>query len=260
MVRLLALCLAGCVVCAGLILSNDSPSFEARLPPAKTEPAAPEIRKLADPLFSPIQPRPEVPSSADDANSPLRDVRLTGVVIGPDLRIAIFAVSGTNPLVLSEGETLKDWRLVRISPGKVLLSGPAGTIKLEPKPDANLVRAPSPGAVRPGEPEPSVAPGAELAGAPGQPTAMTPIPVGNLSAAIPVQGQGYPYYFPENYAGYEQDYPSYNYYPYPYPYFAYAVPTRFAFRFGFFHRHDIPHRAFHGAAFHRGGFQGGGHR
>jgi hypothetical protein len=68
---------------------------------AKTEPAAPEI-----------------PSAADDANSPLRDVKLTGVVIAPDLRIAIFAVSGTNSLVLSEGETLKDRRLDRISPGK----------------------------------------------------------------------------------------------------------------------------------------------
>ena len=76
MIRLPALYLAGCVVCAGLILSNDSPSFEARLPPAKTEPAAPEI-----------------PSAADDANSSLRDVKLTGVVIAPDLRIAIFAVS-----------------------------------------------------------------------------------------------------------------------------------------------------------------------
>jgi hypothetical protein len=231
MIRLRALCLAGWVVGAGLIPSNDSPSFEARL---------------------------SVPSSADDANSPLRDARLTGVVIGPDLRIAIFAVSGTNPLVLSEGETLKDWRLERISPGKVLLSSPAGTIKLEPKPDANLVRPPTPVAVRPGELEPSVPPGAELAGAPRQPTAMTLIPVSNLSAATPVQPPGYPYYFPENYAGYEQDYPSYNYYPYPY--FAYAVPIKFAFRFGFFRRYDIHQGAVHGAAFHGGGFHGGGHR
>jgi hypothetical protein len=258
MIRVSALCLAGCVVCAGLILSKDSPSFEARLPLPKTEPAAPEIRKLADPLFSPTKPRPEVPSSADDAYSQLRDVRLTGVVIGPDLRIAIFAVSGTNPLVLSEGEALKDWRLDRISPGNVLLSSPAGTIKLEPKPDANLVRSPTPVAVRPGEFEPGVPPGAELAGTAGQPTAMPPIPVGNLSAAIPVQTQGYPYYFPENFAGYEQDYPIYNYYQYPY--FAYAVPIRFAFRFGFFHRHDIHQGAFHGAAFHSLGFHGGGHR
>jgi hypothetical protein len=217
------------------------------LPPAKTEPTAPEIRKLADPLFGPVQPRPEVPSSADDANSPLRDVRLTGVVIGPDLRIAIFAVSGADSLVLSEGETLKDWRLDRVSPGKVLLSGPAGTIKLEAKPDANLVHAPTPVAVRPGP---------ELAGALEQPTGMTPMPAGNLSAAIPVQAQGYPHYLPENYAGYEQDYLSYNYYPYPYPYFAYVVPIGFAFRFGFFHRHDIHHGAFHGGDHPEGGGSG----
>ena len=226
MIRLPALCLAGCVVCAGLIPSNDSPSFEAHLP---------------------------VPSSAGDANSSLRDVRLTGVVIVPDQRTAIFAVSGTNPLVLSEGETLKGWRLERISPGKVLLSGPAGTIELEPTPDANLVRPAPPVAVRASEP--SVPPGAELAGAPGQPMATTPIPVGNLSAAIPVQAQGYPYYFPENYAGYD-------YYPYSYPFFAYAVPIGFARRFGFFKRHDIkffhPH-AIKPGAFHSAGFHGGRH-
>src|SRR5579859_748190 len=104
MIRLPSLRLAGCVVCAGLTLSNDSPPFEARLPPAKTE-----------------SPAPEIPFSADDANSPLHDVRLTGVVIAPDVRIAIFAVSGTNSLVLSEGQTLKDWRLDRILPGEVLL-------------------------------------------------------------------------------------------------------------------------------------------
>jgi len=241
------------MVCAGLILSSDSPSFEARLPPAKT--AAPEI-----------------PSSADDANSPLRDVRLTGVVIGPDLRVAIFAVTGANPLVLSEGETLKGWRLDSISPEKALLSGPAGTIKLEPRPDANLVRSPPPVAVRAGELAPSVPPGAALAAAPEQPSAMAPIPVGNLSAAIPIQAQGYPYYFPENYPGYEQVYPPYNYYPYPFAYFAYAVPISVGFRFGFFHRHDV-HGVFHGGAFrgaafhgggfhgafHGGGFHGGGH-
>jgi hypothetical protein len=187
-------------------------------------------------------------------------VRLTGVVIGPDLRIAIFAVTGTNPLMLSEGEALKDWRLDSISPEKVLLSGPAGNIALKLKPDANLDRHPPAGAVPPGGLEPTVPPGAALAGALGQPTAMTPIPVGNLSAAVPVQAQGYPNYSPEYYAGYEPDYPSYNYYPYPYSYFAYAFPTRVGFRFGFFHRHDIHHGAFHSSAFHGGAFHGGGHR
>jgi len=256
MIRLLAVCHAGCVVCAGLILSNDSASFEARLPPAKTEPAAPEIRKLADPL-SPVQRHPEVPSSTDDANSRLRDVRLTGIVIGPNLRIAIFVVSGTNSLELSEGETLRDWRLDRISPRNVLLSGPAGTVKLGLKPDANLVRPPPPVAVRPSELESSVPPGTEVPGAPGQPTAMTPSPVGNLSAAIPVQAQGYPYYFPENYAGYEQDFPYANYYPYQYPFFTYAVPIGFGFRKFVTVKKVEHHGAFRAGAFHGGAFHGG---
>src|SRR5215468_2606208 len=123
MIRLPAFILVGCVVCAGLILiefgsvSSHRPSPEARLPPAKVEPAAPEIRKLAK----------ETPSSANNAASPLRDVRLTGVVIGPDLRIAIFAVTGTNSRVLSEGETLNGWRLESTSPKVVMLSGPAAS-------------------------------------------------------------------------------------------------------------------------------------
>ena len=207
MIRLPAFILVGCVVGAGLIpiefgsVSSHRPLPEARLPPAEAEPAAPEIRKLADPLFSPTQRRPETASSADDANSPLRDVRLTGVVIGPDVRMAIFAVTGTNSRVLSEGETLKGWRLESISPKAVMLSGPAGNIVLEPQPDANLVRPPPPVAVRSGQP------GAAMAGAPAQPMAVTPIAVGNLSAATPVQTQGYPYYSPEYYPGYDPDYP-----------------------------------------------------
>ena len=170
-------------------ISSHRPSPGGRLPPAEIEPAAPEIRKLADPLFSPTQRRPETAPSANHADSALRDVRLTGVVIGPDLRIAIFAVTGTNSRVLSEGEALKGWQLDSISPERVVLSGPAGNIELEPQPDANLVRPPPLVAVQSGQP------GAAMAGAPGQPIAATPIAVGKLSTTTPVQTQGYPYYF-----------------------------------------------------------------
>jgi hypothetical protein len=200
MIRLPTFIVVGCVVSAGLIfiefdsISSHPPSPGARLPPAGIEPAAPEIRKLADPLFSPTQCRPETASSANDADSPLRDVRLTGVVIGPDLRIAIFAVTAANSRVLSEGEALNGWRLKSISPEGVVLSGPAGNIVLEPQPDANLVRPPPPVAVQSGQP------GAAMAGAPGQPMAVTPIAVGDLSAATPVQTQGYS---PEYYPGYD---------------------------------------------------------
>lgn len=231
MIRLPALRLAGSVICAGLILSRDSPPFETRLPPAKTKLAVPEIS-----------------SPADDANSSPRDMRLTGIVIAPDLRIAIFAVSSTNSLVLSEGETLKGWRLDRILPGEVSLSGPAGTSKLEPEPDASVVRAASHVAVRLDKIEPGVPPGAVPVGAPETPTPPTTITAGNSSAAMPVQAQVYTYYSPGNYAGYGQNYPSYDYYPYLYPSFAYVAPIGSAFQFGIFHRHDIHHDGFHGAA------------
>jgi hypothetical protein len=202
MIRLPAFILVGCVVCAGLILiefgsiSSHRPSPARGLPPAEIEPAAPEIRKLADPVFSPTQRPAKTASSANDADSPLRDVRLTGVVIGPDLRIAIFAVTGTNSRVLSEGEVLKGWRLDRISPKGVVLSGLAGNMVLEPQPDANLVRPTPPVAVQ------SDQPAAAIAGAPVQPVAVTPIAVYNLAAPTPVQTQGYPY-FPQYYPGYD---------------------------------------------------------
>jgi hypothetical protein len=213
MVRLFALILAACVVCAGL-----------------------------------------TPSSANDADSPLRDVRLTGIVIAPDLRIAIFAVTGASPLVLSEGEALKDWRLDSISPGRVVLSGPAGNIVLKPKLDADLVRSPPPAAVQSGQLDLGAPPGAALADASWQPLAETPIAVGNLSAATPVQTQSYPYYFPEYYGGYDQYYPSYDYYRFPFPYLVYAVPTRVDFRFGFFRHHGgLLRGGFRGGAFHGGG-------
>jgi hypothetical protein len=222
------------------------------LSPAETTTAAPEIRKSADPLFSSTQARPEAPSSADDADSPLRDVRLTGIVIEADRRIAIFAVTGGKPLVLAEGEVLRGWRLDSISAEKVLVSGPNGTRILEPKPDTALVRPPPPAAVGAGQPVPDIPLGAW-----GQPTVSPPIAVGYLPTAIPVQPPSGPYYFPEYYAGYDQDYPSFNY-AYPYPYFTYAIPVRAGFRFGSFHRHEVHRGGFHSVAFHGG--SRGGHR
>src|ERR1700757_174809 len=165
MIRLSAFILVGCVVCAGLIpigfgsVSSHRPLPEARLPPAEAEPAAPEIRKFAK----------ETPSSANDADSPLHDVRLTGVVIGPDLRVAIFAVAGTNSRVLSEGEALRGWGLDRISSEGGALSGPAGNILLAPQLDANLVQPLPPVAVQSGQPGPA------MADAPRQPMAVTPV-------------------------------------------------------------------------------------
>ena len=119
--------------------SSHGPSVEPNLPPAEIRPPAPQAPDLVR--------RPPKPAPSDNAADPrLPDVRLTGIVIERDRRIAIFDVTGTRPLVLSEGEALKDWRLDNISRQKVSLSGPAGTITLEPKADPNLIRPPPPAA------------------------------------------------------------------------------------------------------------------
>jgi hypothetical protein len=101
--------------------TSSRPSAEPSLPPVEVKPSAPQATR-----------RPPKPASSDNAADPrLPDVRLTGIVIERDRRLAIFAVTGTRTLVLSEGEALKDWRLDSISPQKVSLSGPAGTMTLE---------------------------------------------------------------------------------------------------------------------------------
>jgi uncharacterized membrane protein YgcG len=292
MIRLPASLLAGCVVSTGLILvgpgstSSDSPLFERSSPATEIKTGA-QAREIAEPLLGPTQRPPEAASSdnADDPRPP--DVRLTGIVIEPDQRIAIFAVNGTKSVVLSEGEALNDWRIDSISPQKVSLSGPAGTMTLKPKPDANLVRPAPPAATPAGQPQPEVPPRflhrsfqwiPAPAGAPERPTAATLIAAD--SAPAPVQAQGYsyidcnnPYYWQYCQEYYDRDneyYAPYIYYDYSFPYYAYGVPVGVGFGFRFFHHHDFHHggfhRGFHGGGFHgdfpggrfHGGFRGGG--
>ena len=176
--RLLVLLIAGCTLFGSVIvveLRSDDAGASASAavairPEADTPPRAPGPRVddllatiLARPLFSPTrQPaaRPGQPTGLD-----LGDVRLTGIVIEPERHLAIFAVPDAKPMVRSEGEMMNDWRLDRITPGEVVLSGPSGTRTLQPKIDARLTRrvaAPP----RPAQSPPQVAaPGSPVAGA-----------------------------------------------------------------------------------------------
>jgi hypothetical protein len=287
MIRLPALLLAGCVVSTGLILvgrgstSSDSPLFGRSSPTTEIKTGA-QAREIAEPLLGSTQRPPEAASSDNAGDPRLPDVRLTGIVTEPDQRIAIFAVNGTKSVVLSEGEALKDWRIDSISPQKVSLSGPAGTMTLKPKPDANLVRPAPPAAAPAGQPQRDVPPGflhrsfqwfPAPAGAPEQPAAATLI-AADLAPA-PVQALGYSYIDCDNpyYGQYCQEhYDRYNEYYAPYSDYDYSFPNPVGFGFGFFHHHDFHHggfhRGFHGGGFHgdfpggrfHGGFRGGGFR
>jgi hypothetical protein len=203
-----ALLLVGCLAFAGLILleidsrGSDISAIEPAVPPVESKPPAPRAEKpriddlvataLAGPLFSPTRRPPEISGGSEAADPGLTNVRLTGIVIEADRRIAIFAVAGGKPLVLTEGEALQNWRLDSISPEKVSVIGPGGTRMLEPKPDTGVVR-PSPPAPKLVEAQPGVSPAAVTRTVPGQPNAVASQGRGAQPVATPPRIQ-----FPAN--------------------------------------------------------------
>jgi hypothetical protein len=152
--RLSALCLAGSVLLAATLPfefhSELSATAEPGKPSAKSD-EAPAVQNdrpavnqltaaiLARPLFSATR-RPAEAAATDHSETPLSDMRLTGILITPDQHLAIFAPAGGKPLVRSEGEMISDWRIESIASQSVSLTGPAGATTLEPKADPNLVR------------------------------------------------------------------------------------------------------------------------
>ena len=141
---------------------------------------------LSRPLFSPTR-QPAAPDNPDQpAAHGLTDVRLSGIVIEPGRHLAIFAMPGAKPTARSEGETLNDWRVDRISLGEVVLSGPEGSTTMRPKIDASLARlAPAPLRPAPGRPQaaaPAAPPVAPATAAPSTQPAVSglagPVPPG----------------------------------------------------------------------------------
>jgi hypothetical protein len=152
--RITALWLAGSVLLAVALpfefRSNLSATAEPEKPSPKSD-EAPTVQKdrppisqliatiLARPLFSPTRRPPEA-EATDHSETSLSDMRLTGIMITPDQRVAIFAPASGKPLVRSEGDMISDWRIESIDGQSVSLTGPGGATTLEPKADPNLVR------------------------------------------------------------------------------------------------------------------------
>jgi hypothetical protein len=100
---------------------------------------------LARPLFNPNRRPPEAARQGEASVGELGGERLSGIVVEADRRLAIFAVAGTKPQTLGEGDTVAGWRIENIAPGEVSLSGPGGVQTLRPKSDPNAVRQVRPG-------------------------------------------------------------------------------------------------------------------
>jgi hypothetical protein len=76
---------------------------------------------LARPLFAPSRRLPAEATAAGDGPP-----RLTGVIIGPDLRSAIFAPANGTPFAVSEGGRTGAYEILSIGPDGVVISGPDG--------------------------------------------------------------------------------------------------------------------------------------
>ncbi len=139
-VILLAVALAAIVVLEGFSGSND---FESAPPQTRAESAATNLTPLAQndrrgewvsttlarPLFSPDRRPPAaagVPASVDIP-------RLSGILITPSGRSAIFAPAGAGkPVVATEGTALGPYIVKLIGPDEVTIVGPSGPRSLHP--------------------------------------------------------------------------------------------------------------------------------
>jgi len=160
----------------------DAPRALAALPPAGNPADLPQplpLEKFAlvwqKPLFSPDR---KPVAHAADGGSNLGDLELTGIILTPDLRMALLHDKNGNKQVrLHEGESLPDGsvKLVEVRPRSALFDSSAGRTELklpagapiDDKKDAAAATAAGPGdgtimRVEPGAPEmstPQSAPG-----------------------------------------------------------------------------------------------------
>ena len=154
------LLLAGCLIFGAVVVLELQPTATDAAAPnevSKRADATSTVRRqpstrldellataLARPLFSSTRRPPQSAANDGATSSDLADMRLTGIVTEPEHHVAIFAVNGTKPLRVTEGEAVSGWRIESITPREVSLSGPGGTKTLEPKLDPNLVQQPPP--------------------------------------------------------------------------------------------------------------------
>ena len=86
---------------------------------------------LARPLFSPDR-RPSSVAATVATAGPSGLPRLTGTLVGPSERSAIFAAAGRNPIVVHEGGRIDAYTVMSIEAGQVRLRGPDGMRILHP--------------------------------------------------------------------------------------------------------------------------------
>ena len=90
-----------------------------------------------------MSPTRRPPAAARVQTSEAELPRLTGIIISPDGRSAIFA-GKPRALVVPEGGRIGEYTVRQIAPGMVTVNGPAGPVGLRPSFDAARSAAPVP--------------------------------------------------------------------------------------------------------------------
>jgi hypothetical protein len=141
-----ALLLAACLLVAALARELGTWSAlgpadvpHARVPAVASPAAVPDHTAdwvnaiLTRPLFSPDRRPTGVATAAAGGRSEADGLpRLTGVLVGPFGRHAIFARSGEKPLVVAEGDKINGWTVRSIDIDTVKINGSDGVMTLHP--------------------------------------------------------------------------------------------------------------------------------
>jgi hypothetical protein len=129
---------------------------------------------LARPLFSRDRKPTPVEAKTGGGTTLTALPRLTGVVIGPFGRTAIFAGSDSSkPIAVSQGKTLGAYTILAVEPGRVTVSGPEGDQTVQLKDDAATRQAL---AAEIPQPPPQPPPGQPQGTVPGLPNGLMPRP------------------------------------------------------------------------------------
>jgi hypothetical protein len=207
------LLIAGCLGFGALLIGQlyGEADSDVSAPPVAAAPkanvrATPRLQRaapdelvsavLARPLFNPTRRPPE---TVQTASSGLADKRLAGIVIEPDRRLAIFAVTGAKPITVGEGDTVDTWRIETITASEILLVGPNGSRTLQPMPDPAAAQAraargnpATPAPAQPQAPASSAAPPAQAAPAQSPRAGRPPASAGRAGAPPAVPGGAAP--------------------------------------------------------------------
>ena len=125
-----------------------APAAPASTPAAGADEAGRRVAEvLARPLFDPSR-RPAAQAAAGPAAATAPLPRMTGVIVTPAGRRAIFVNGAGKPTVVTEGERIGVYAVQSIEAGRVTLAGPGGqrvvAPAFDPKP-APRTAVPAPG-------------------------------------------------------------------------------------------------------------------